>query len=91
MLFFQVFVLLTISNEQFSTDAPWQSTLLSILRLVIKWVLGVTTNHMTEYHPLIGVQYPVHRGQQLNSQFTKPFPPHGSGLACETTSLGIQN
>jgi len=27
---------------------------------------------MTEYCPLIGVQYPVRRGQQLNTQFTRP-------------------
>jgi len=39
---------------------------------------------MTEYCPLIGEQYPVRRGQQLNTQFTRPFPPCGSGLARET-------
>jgi len=42
--------------------------------------------YMTEYCPLIGAQYPVRQGQQLNTQFTRPFPPCGSGLARETNS-----
>jgi len=46
-------------------------------------VLGAATYHMTEYCPLIGAQYPV---QQLNTQFTRPFPQCGSGLARETKS-----
>ena len=41
--------------------------------------------HTTEYCPLIGAQYPVRWGQQLNTQFTRPFPPCRSGLARETS------
>ena len=40
---------------------------------------------MTEYGPLIGAQYPVRREQQLNTQFIRPFPPCGSGLAAWST------
>jgi len=50
-------------------------------------VLGEATYHMTEYCPLIGAQYPVRRGQQLNTQFTRPFPPCGSGPARETKDI----
>ena len=42
-----------------STDPPWQSTSLSILRVVVKGVLGAATHHVTEYCPLIGPQYLV--------------------------------
>ena len=68
-----------------------QSTLLSISHFVVKRVLGAATYHMTEYCPLIGVQYPVRRGQQLNTQFIRPFPPCGSGLACETSLLAYRS
>jgi len=57
-----------------------------VLHLVIKQVLGAATYHITEYYPLIGAQYPVRWGQQSNTQFTRPFPSCGSGLARETIS-----
>jgi len=53
--------------------------------IIIDFTLSCSTGvgdgnvSQTEYCPLIGVQYPVHRGQQLNTHFTRPFPPCGSG------------
>jgi len=52
-------------------------------------LLMAATYHMTEYCPLIGAQYPVRRGQHLNTQFNRPFPPCGSGLAGETTLFPV--
>jgi len=72
--------------QQTICDPPWQSTSLSISRLVVKRVLGMATYHMTENCPLIGVQYPVRQGQQLNTQFTRPFPPCRSGRLARLVS-----
>jgi len=38
--------------------------------------------------PVAAITGYIPAGQQLNTQFTRPFPPCGSGLACETTKEG---
>ena len=68
-----------------SADPLWQS----ISHLVVKWVLGAAKSHMAEYCALIGVQYPVCRGQHLNTKLITPFLLCGSGLARKTTSNSL--
>ena len=67
-------------NSLYSLPLPTNNFLLIHCdsRLVVKWVSGAAS-HMTEYRALIGAQYPVCRGQHLNTQLTRPFPLCGSG------------